>query len=325
MTSEEIAKMLDERKRQMMAASGEIECKACGVWFKQTHKSQIYCEECRKDKNIIRKMERRMAESIRINGTGQPVEMQSIICKECGREFQIPADSQMEFCSARCRIRYRREHAVCANCGKNLFALGIIINDNNKKDETLFCSDVCKEESEWRVARKLGYVTVCQYCGKEFINHRQGKFCSRECSIAWQKENGKKRSVFTCKCERCGVEFIANTQKRFCSRECYRETVAEEKAMREAAKDVKPAEPKRSVEPVGQAKALEEKVKKQAIKEAKVAQEAKERQEYIENNGLCGICRTPYKKCERMLSDFRIKPDGAVYRDGIIVECPKFK
>lgn len=326
MTSEEIAQTLDERRRKIAEETGEKECQACGAWFAPTHSSQIYCEDCRKDKNIIRKMQRRMDTSIRVHGTGQPIEMQTIICKECGKEFQFPADRRAEFCSAHCRIKYRREHATCANCGKNLYALGIIINENNKKEETWFCSDKCKEEHEWKVARAQGFVSACEYCGKEFINRRGGRFCCRECSMAWQKESGKKQARYRCTCERCGKAFLSSTNQRFCSRNCYRETMADEKVQRDASKksDVKP---KKSVvkDPAYEAKLLAARKKRQAEKVAKMEQEEQNRQAYIAANGLCGICKTSYKNCERMRSDFQLIPAGAVCQDGRIMECPKFK
>ena len=51
----------------------------------------------------------------------------------------------------------------------------------------------------------------------------------------------------------------------------------------------------------------------------------KEQEAYIRQNGLCGICKTPYLDCERMQSNFRIIPKGAKYVDGKIQYCPKYR
>lgn len=46
---------------------------------------------------------------------------------------------------------------------------------------------------------------------------------------------------------------------------------------------------------------------------------------YIMENGLCGICRTPYPDCIRMTSQFREMPEGAKSPDGkIIISCPNY-
>lgn len=45
----------------------------------------------------------------------------------------------------------------------------------------------------------------------------------------------------------------------------------------------------------------------------------------LAHNGLCSICRTSYKNCERLLSNFTASPKGAVFKGSIVIECPKFK
>ena len=52
---------------------------------------------------------------------------------------------------------------------------------------------------------------------------------------------------------------------------------------------------------------------------------AKKEEQYIQKNGLCSICRTSYKNCERLLSNFTASPKGAVFKGSIVIECPKFK
>ena len=53
--------------------------------------------------------------------------------------------------------------------------------------------------------------------------------------------------------------------------------------------------------------------------------EQKKLDDYIKENGCCGICTTSYKDCERMQSEFRVIPKGARYVNSKIVQCPKFK
>lgn len=49
------------------------------------------------------------------------------------------------------------------------------------------------------------------------------------------------------------------------------------------------------------------------------------REGFIARNGLCGACRVPFENCERMTSQLYKKPEGAVMRDGLLVECPNFR
>lgn len=45
---------------------------------------------------------------------------------------------------------------------------------------------------------------------------------------------------------------------------------------------------------------------------------------FFARNGLCGACRKPFESCVRMTSHFYENPEGAVKRDGLLVECPNF-
>ena len=61
---------------------------------------------------------------------------------------------------------------------------------------------------------------------------------------------------------------------------------------------------------------------KQAVAEKKAS---RERERYISQNGLCGICKTAYSDCERMQSNFTYSPKGVHFENGKITKCPKFK
>ena len=45
---------------------------------------------------------------------------------------------------------------------------------------------------------------------------------------------------------------------------------------------------------------------------------------YIAENGLCSICRTSYKDCERMQSNYTASPKGAVFSGSLVIKCPKY-
>lgn len=61
---------------------------------------------------------------------------------------------------------------------------------------------------------------LCAYCGKEFENTKQTKFCSNACKSAWRRKQGLDN--ITRVCEMCGKEFIISkySKTRFCSKEC---------------------------------------------------------------------------------------------------------
>lgn len=70
-----------------------------------------------------------------------------------------------------------------------------------------------------------GYISTCQYCGKEVHSHYAGrKYCNRECN-----SNARRAPEIYKVCENCGKEFPAREKnrgisralhKRFCSGKC---------------------------------------------------------------------------------------------------------
>lgn len=283
----------------------EKECEICGAFFVPTRSYQKYCPKCSKDSYRLKiKMQKNLD---RIARAYYEPTYYKHICKQCGTEFESTAEIQ-NFCNGRCSFMYRREHAVCEYCGKNLLEQGIEIQPNQTRG--LYCNDECREKAKWQRALKDGRIGKCPECGKEFIRQKGGKvYCSMNCYKSAKEANKaaiKKPKIYICK--QCGKRYPQETginawgtslNGTFCSSECaekYR---------------IKVDETKQRV-----------KQHKQAEAEKKAKQE-KER--YIKQNGLCGICKTAYSDCERMRSKFTYSPKGASFENGKIIKCPKFR
>ena len=156
------------------------------------------------------------------------------------------------------------------------------------------------EQQKWAVARNNGTIKICPECGGEFI--KDSKFCSRKCYLQFVKKP-QKRTVNTVrmKCMVCEKEFqcpVTNTTFPVCSDSCVEEHKKKIKQEREKI----------------------EAKKKQEREEKKKAQQ----QKFIEENGLCSICKTSYMDCERMQTNFHISPKGASFQNGKVMRCPKF-
>lgn len=79
-----------------------------------------------------------------------------------------------------------------------------------------------------RGRQMTGVNKKCEHCGKQFeAKVSWQRFCSRECNLAWTKQNGTKNKRTTRKiCEHCGREYepsaITASRQRFCSKDCQR-------------------------------------------------------------------------------------------------------
>ena len=284
----------------------EKECDICGAFFVPTRSYQKYCPKCSKDSYRLKiKMQKNLD---RIARAYYEPTYYKHICKQCGTEFESTAEIQ-NFCNGRCSFMYRREHAVCEYCGKNLLEQGIEIQPNQTRG--LYCNDECREKAKWQRALKDGRIGKCPECGKEFIRQRDGKtYCSMECyKVAKEaKKAAAAKKPKMHKCKECGKSFPHGTginawgtslNGAFCSKECAKKY------------EIKIAENKQRL-----------KQHKQAVAEKKAS---RERERYISQNGLCGICKTAYSDCERMRSKFTYSPTGASFENGKIIKCPKFR
>lgn len=274
------------------------ECEICGAFFVPTRSYQKYCPECSKDSYRLKiKMQKNLD---RISRTYYEPTYYKHICKQCGREFESTAEIQ-NFCNGHCSFMYRREHAVCEYCGKNLLEQGIEIQPNQTRG--LYCSDECREKAKWKRAKENGRIGKCPQCGTEFIRQKDGKvYCSMECyKAANEAKIKKRRAPRMYKCKVCGKRYTQETGMNavFCSTECAEKYGIRLEEARQRVKQHKQAE---------------------AEKKARI-----ERELYIRQNGLCGICKTAYPDCERMQSNFTYSPKGAYFENGKIIKCPKFK
>lgn len=69
----------------------------------------------------------------------------TLVCEQCGREYETVDQNHNRFCSNRCKSQWRRDHhlddelRVCVICGKEFLA--------NKYSKRKTCSDRCKRKS----------------------------------------------------------------------------------------------------------------------------------------------------------------------------------
>ena len=279
----------------------EKECEICGVIFQPNRANQKYCPECQKHpERKKREYSRALARSIREYGTGyeEPVFFETK-CKYCGKNFRNNKFQKLEFCSDECEHKWILEHIRCANCGRHATE-----TDQLPKHYTYhwFCSEKCKHEAWMKSLREQGKTHLCPVCGKEIPDTKT--YCSQECY-----EKGRpKAKIYSYTCLYCGKQGMSNTPKKFCSQECYKAAVKSGwKASQATKKQNKPEKQKESRRELA-AKAKEVKQKK-----------------YIQENGLCGICKTPYADCIRMTSNFRYLPEGAKSPDGKkVLSCPQY-
>lgn len=283
------------------------ECEACGAKFTPTSKLQKYCPDCGSHGlRIKRQYERNIARSIRYQNLVSP-EVFTHTCSVCGKIFKTTYSSR-KFCSDKCGKIAAKQKLICTQCGKPLTDVMSIddIPDSEIHKRTHFCSDACKDAYELI----KNPPRTCEYCGKTYRNKNK-YFCCNDCQIKYRQAHKgatpstplprkpHKKVARTYRCDICGktcthpqfqackINGIYKTHV-ICSKECMN------------------------------------KFKRMKLKTEERA-EQKKLDDYIKENGCCGICTTSYKDCERMQSEFRIIPKGAKYVNSKIVQCPKFK
>lgn len=286
----------------------EKECKACGIIFLPTHSSQLYCEKCRKlgGKNTLRLVQETERASIRNMATYYDIdiEMRETQCLFCGKSFQYPAHRGKEckppdFCSQRCKSDNRISETKCAYCGKPMLETSDIRDVNG---HLWFCCGDCKESFKWETARRDGKIRVCPICGKEFL--KDTTYCSKTCYRKALSEKKIEPPKFDYHCYDCRKPIRVSCDpakyptKIFLCKSC--------------------AQIRRKIR--------EENSRKDSEIQKKQQSDIDKEKEYqsLMKSGLCAVCRTSYKDCERMQTQFRVIPKGAQYRDSKIVICPKF-
>lgn len=275
----------------------EKECTICGGFFKPNTKNQKYCPSCGKhSERKWRTLNRNLDRIARLYAPSTAQKYKHT-CTVCGKEFEDTSEVN-DYCSGRCKAADRIANLKCEYCGKNLQQAGVDINPENYHAQ--FCSDECRQQYKWQKAKAAGKIGICKTCGKEYIKKTdKNVFCSMECYRKDMQKNmkshtDKKPKMETRICPFCKQKFKvdANSFQYFCSEE----------------------------------HRIEHNREKQRIQQQR-KQEAYDKRwsKYVKENGLCGVCKTLYSECERMKSNFRMSPEGAVFENGRIVKCPKFQ
>lgn len=265
------------------------ECEICGDTFEANRSSQKYCKECGKHPKQSRKRYERAVNTNKRHA-GDWYRVRDLTCKQCGKPFQ--SSYLQGFCSINCQKKYNIEHAKCSRCGKRMIDFGIEIE---YQGGVHYCSKKCKEEAKWAQAREHGNVHTCAYCGSEFIRP-DGTFCSTDCYRKAVKNGWKPQRANKCEeikedvnCRECGKIFTRNSPYiEFCSPECRKFYMKKYKARQVAEKKKNESEKK------------------------------------IKQMGLCWCCKTAYNNCERMSSNFQYSPEGSIFSQGKVIQCPKF-
>ncbi len=246
-------------------------------------------------------------------------------------------DNGVWYCNEEHRIEQARRLGtlhICPHCHKEFVGY-----NKTYCSKECFQADIPRRAAE-RKAEREKPERVCRECGKIYLKANTEKnqfgtllkdFCSIECRRTYY-ENKNMGSMDHCTV--CGKDFYrsAGEVRLICSEECAlkedreREArIAKEKAIEEKRREEKRAEKDRKK--LELEKAREEKrktgkapIKKRVYKDASVLDPA-----WVLENGLCGVCKTSYKDCSLMQTGFRVKPDGAVYKDSKIISCPIYR
>ena len=205
-------------------------CIVCNKDFNARVHNQYYCSDNCKNKDLTR------------------------ICKECGKEFQVPKRSSKTLCCSKsCSTTlFNKErllgkvskkntnknviNVICNYCGKKYKQTVSEYNRKNKENKKHYCSKECyKKELESKYEQKY-----CKYCNKAMpLNYQSSvsTFCSKKCAIQYRNE----KSTIIGKCKCCGNEIkriksqVKDINNMFCSRECS----LRHKILKEANNDIK--------------------------------------------------------------------------------------
>lgn len=270
-----------------------------------SRRTQKYCPDCgRHPEHARRQLEKHLSESIARCGTGHPNTPIENECAYCHKMFHTYKYTKT-FCSSKCQHNYNVEHTTCQICGKPM-----IETSDRKITYPWLCSDKCKQTYRWQAAEKNHAVHICQHCGKKFIKTGPATFCNNDCYQAavkagWRPRQKQKRSLI---CPICRTLFTEGSGfGRYCSDACRQKGWKKQAALNKKFREEQTRQ---------QSQLLQ---KEQHQKEQQASYE-----NYIKRNGLCSICRTAYMDCERMSSEFRMSPKGAMFQGSIIVKCPKY-
>lgn len=296
----------------------EKECELCGGFFHTTNKNMKYCDDCRAHMKA-RSSEYYYAQK-RQYSYDKPI-VKNYTCDVCRKSFKTTdklllkldikeSDTlpykRLTFCSKKCKDSYKVSHAKCKTCGKPIAGTP---GYELRNWHTHFCSEECRQNYNRYLAKKNGGFHTCLRCGKEFIRKTSG-FCSRECYLQAIKEGWKtsrpdnspktvKRNVICPVCKKQGVKtyFLplkAGELERpvYCSEQCKQKANIQTK-----------------------------KHKLQQSKENQTKQRPPIRSSIP---SLCNSCNTKYAGCEKILTDYKVYPEGSKKYKGSVIECPRY-
>lgn len=266
----------------------EKECEACGKFYMATRKTQKYCPDCGKNGPKIKQY---IDNRIRYQTMAENREkLTERTCKYCGKTYLAPGYSVKKFCSDDCEEKYKKSTLMCAYCGKPVILDHEPTKQEYSRPARAYCNETCRQKAKQKELIERYGIRNCAWCGKEFISSNK-KFCSRKCSAEYEWAHRDKTQKV---CLNCGKTYSSQNSK-FCSKACYDEY------HKTHPYPTRPANQTRT------AKTKNDKL-----------------ETYIKQNGMCSICRTSYIDCERMRSNFRYSPNGAVFDKDKVIKCPKF-
>jgi len=165
-------------------------CKYCEKEFKTNHGKKIYCDNCKRDANRKKALERyyySVDENIDDN----------VICEMCGKEF--------------IQSKYNR--------GKKPLCSKECKQENHKIQQKIRWETRYKNKRKYNPKKFNPVKKECLNCGKEIItekNHPNKSFCSRKCRDKHiqlkNREEKEKEEKF---CKNCGKLIIIDKNKSF--------------------------------------------------------------------------------------------------------------
>lgn len=204
-------------------------CVVCSTEFECRYKKKTCGEDCFRDL---------MSE---VNTTGRNTT--TVICEECGSEYESYDPDRTRFCSVSCRRENDRSRVelVCEECGVT-YERPLSVSSKSR-----FCSWDCLAAWRTRTFRGENHhshkpeITIrCNYCEEGFLvkpGSAGRKYCSPECYQAWTKANtGPNHPLHTREsidCLHCGKSYyekpakLDNYEMHFCSRECHGKWLSE--------------------------------------------------------------------------------------------------
>lgn len=324
-------------------------------WEREDHPKALdnICENCRKHFVTYR-----MHETYCSDRCKREFHISHTKCAWCGKPESETDDTRdlfgrEWFCCPEHKRLWKIEAArkngtlkTCPVCGKGFI-------DNTKEQKRKYCSRSCssvgraeewdKEQEEQKRIRETG-VSTCLECGKTYP-YDESKFYHfyHYCSVGCLRKHSERTLTGVMKqCSVCGKLFFWSAEEpepafgyNACSEECAQVLLKREAEQKRREKERREAEAAR-IQKEKEERAMEREKRKEerlaAAKEGKKAPRPKRAkrnaddldQQWVEKNGLCGICRTPYADCTLMQTNFRVKPNGAVYHDSKIIRCPLF-